>query len=266
MTNIFKGWLKKLKKNTVVTIKTAPFFCPVCKKKVQHFKKLDDYYFENLKKNQFKHPITDYETLNVTNYSCPHCGSSDRNRLYSLFFKQYFEKKTNISPYKLFFLDIAPDANLKEYIRKFSNVVYRSMDLFMEKVDDRVDITNMNIYSDEQFDFILCSHVLEHVEDDQKAISELFRILKKGKQAIIMVPILLNINQDIENPEWKSEEERWKNYGQGDHLRIYSKPGFISKLQHAGFKVNQLGKNYFGKTALVRHGIHEHSILYLVEK
>jgi hypothetical protein len=81
-----------------------------------------------------------------------------------------------------------------------------------------------------------------------------------------MVPIHLGIEHDLENPEYKTEADRWKYYGQNDHVRMYSKQGFVNKLTSAGFKVNELGKDHFGECVFTLHGIHPRSILYLVEK
>jgi len=136
----------------------------------------------------------------------------------------------------------------------------------MEEADDHCNITDLNIYEDNKFDIILCSHVLEHIVDDRKAISELFRVLKRGGCAIVMVPILLSLQEDLENPKWETEAERWKYYGQYDHVRMYSKNGFVKKLQEPGFIVNQLGEEFFGVKIYEKYGINPHSILYVVEK
>jgi predicted SAM-dependent methyltransferase len=164
------------------------------------------------------------------------------------------------------FLDIAPDVVLSKWIKSWKCINYRSVDLFMDEVDDKADITDLHIYEDEKFDVLLCSHVLEHIEHDEKAIAELFRVLKRGGFAIIMVPILLNLENDYENFNLKTPEERWKHFGQDDHVRLYSKNGFVSKLKKAGFKVEQLGENYFGTSVFDKNGIHPRSVLYIVEK
>ena len=43
-------------------------------------------------------------------------------------------------------------------------------------------------FTDNMYDFILCNHVLEHVENDLKALREIKRILKKGGKGIVQVP------------------------------------------------------------------------------
>ena len=124
----------------------------------------------------------------------------------------------------------------------------------------------MKIYKNNSIDMFLCTHVLEHVTDDLKAMKELYRILKTGGWGIIMVPILLSINRISENPSITSEHDRWRYFGQSDHVRMYSKKGFLQRLSKAGFKIEQLGIAYFGTDVFKRNGISPKSILYVVSK
>jgi predicted SAM-dependent methyltransferase len=124
----------------------------------------------------------------------------------------------------------------------------------------------MNIYEDNTFDFFICSHVLEHIQNDIKAMSELYRVLKPGGKCIAMVPIALSLEEDYENPEITTAEGRWKHFGQDDHVRMYSKSGFVNKLASTGFLVHQLDVNFFGYEIFDKHGIHPRSVLYVVEK
>jgi predicted SAM-dependent methyltransferase len=167
---------------------------------------------------------------------------------------------------KYSFIDFAPSDSLSEFIRRYHFLDYRTADLAMEGVDYQVDLTNLHIFQDSSIDMFLCSHVLEHIQDDKKAIRELFRILKSGGWGIVMAPILLNLPKIYEDPNITAPEERWKHFGQDDHVRIYSKQGFIDRLNEVGFKVFQLGNEYFGSTIFEQCGIHPHSVLYVVEK
>ncbi len=241
------------------------YYCPICKKEVSNFNRLPDYYLEEMDKHQFIHSIFSAETLNLLNYSCPHCGCSDRARLYSLYLNEQIRLKQNQN-LTIKLLDVAPDKILASWIRQWENIEYRSVDLYMPGVDDVADITDLNIYEDGKFDIIICSHVLEHINDDRRAISELHRILKDDGFALIMVPIFLSLSEDFESDEIKTSEERWKYYGQDDHVRAYSKSGFTKKLEGAGFSVQQLGVDYFGKEQFEKCGVHSRSVLYIVNK
>jgi hypothetical protein len=238
------------------------YFCPVCNKEVVAFIELSGYYNEMYEKYQFVHSIYCMETLNSKAYSCPYCGASDRDRLYAIYLNERFKRlKENV-----FFLDIAPARSITEFVKRYGFIRYRSVDLFMDNVDDKADITDMHIYSDESFDIILCSHVLEHVENDRKAMAELYRILKPSGFAIVMVPINLSLRENFENPEYKTEAERWKYFGQNDHVRIYSKSGFVNRLTQTGFNVSQLGIDYFGEEVFNISGLSKSSVLYVLEK
>jgi len=80
----------------------------------------------------------------------------------------------------------------------------------------------MNL-EDNFFDFIICNHVLEHSVDDQKAMRELFRVLRPKGFAILQVPISKKAKETFENFTITSLEEREKYFGQKDHVRIYGK-------------------------------------------
>jgi SAM-dependent methyltransferase len=245
--------------------KTANYFCPVCSSSVICFERLPDSYYKELDRNEFIFSIFQFETLNYLSYLCPNCGSSDRDRLYATYL-------TNNPPIckrsqKAKFLDIAPSKALQRCIKtRFPKLEYKSADLSLPGVDDIIDITRMDAYEDDIYDFFICSHVLEHVTDDQKAMKELYRVLKPGGKGIAMVPIMLSLDKDFENTEVVSSDDRWKYFGQDDHVRMYSKPGFVGKLTSSGFLVSQLGIDAFGMETFEKHGIHPRSVLYLVEK
>jgi SAM-dependent methyltransferase len=163
-------------------------------------------------------------------------------------------------------IDFAPSKSLSGFLKKFPFIDYRSADKYMDGVDDRVDLMQMDIYENDLFDIFICSHVLEHVDDDLKAMRELHRILKPGGWGIVMVPIDLNREKVYEDPSVKEEGLRWKHFGQNDHVRIYSKQGFRERLQLAGFTVKEFGAGYFGAESYSLHGIHPRSVLYTAEK
>jgi predicted SAM-dependent methyltransferase len=241
------------------------YACPVCGKKVKAFEPLPGYYKENLTQyGSLLGSLDEWETINEKNYSCPNCSSSDRDRLYARYFTQ---KLARLKPGMIFdLLDVAPTRSLKPFLLKYTQLRYRSADLNRKGVDDVIDITDMHVYEDNRFDIFICSHVLEHVADDRKAISELFRVLKPGGWGILMVPIYLKGIEIDEDPSITDVGERWRRFGQHDHVRVYSKAGFINRVREAGFKIQQYGKEYFGRQVLDKYGITDQSVLYIVEK
>jgi SAM-dependent methyltransferase len=243
--------------------------CSVCARRVSTFAPLDADCLSALFAAGWKYPASAAETCNSDNYSCPHCGATDRDRLYALYCTRYFPTLTPSDTVKI--VDFAPSPSLSAFIRKLAGrmpypVSYVTADLFRSDVDDKVDIMEMNIYPEGSVDFFICSHVLEHVEDDRKAMSELYRILRQGGQGILVVPIILTIDEIDEDPSVTDEAERWRRFGQFDHVRLYSKPGFLARVGEAGFTITQLGSEDFGKETFREHAISEQSVLYVVKK
>ena len=236
------------------------FTCLVCHTRTGYFDRFPDIYFEKMDEFQCIHSIFTFETFNILNYECPTCMASDRDRLYALYISGKSSNK------RIKFIDFAPSSGLSQFLKSLPFLIYQSADLNSELADDKVDLMDMHIYPSNSVDAFLCSHVLEHVEDDRRAMKELFRILKPGGWGIVMVPIQLNLCNVLEDSSHISEADRWKYYCQDDHVRLYSKQGFIDRLTEAGFKVNQLDISHFGLEKFKVHGIHPRSVLYVVEK
>lgn len=238
--------------------------CPVCEKWVDEFIPISSYYEEEHKKYGNPYVFDDFETINPNQYLCPFCSAGDRDRLYALYLKKVFTE--NFSKKIFTILDIAPSQALKLFLSKHPMAKYLTADKYMEDVDVVVDITDMDTVGTESFDIFVCSHVLEHVGDDKKALSELFRILKPDGFGILMVPINLKIRQIDEDPNCVDPAERVRRFGQYDHVRLYSKDGFVRRVEDAGFTVYQYGIDFFGRNTFLRYAISSKSILYIVKK
>jgi hypothetical protein len=81
-----------------------------------------------------------------------------------------------------------------------------------------------------------------------------------------MVPIIESVTETHEDISIKDEKLRLKNFGQGDHVRLYAKNDFIKRLESVGFTVKLYGADYFGAATLDKYGITRKSVLYIVEK
>jgi hypothetical protein len=161
---------------------------------------------------------------------CPHCGSLERHRFVWL----YFTEKTDLFDERAKkMLHVAPEEWFAPRIKKRLGKGYITADLMDRRAMVKMDVTDIK-YPDETFDVIYCSHVLEHVQDDRRAMREFFRVLKRGGWAILIVPI--DADKTIEDPSIVDPAERLRVFGQEDHVRRYG-PDYVDRLRDAGFAV-----------------------------
>lgn len=237
-------------------------YCPVCNKQGMPFSPLPDFYRENAEKYGYKYfgfgEMTALET-----YLCSVCGSSDRERLYALWLDQ--EIKKGMVGRGASLIHFAPEHALSQKIKSLGYFDYHTADVMMEGVDHVINLMNLP-FNDNSFDFFICSHVLEHVEDDDLAIRELFRITKKGGCGILVAPIIVGLEKTIENPSIETEEGRWRYFGQNDHVRLYAHNDYVKRIKKQGFMLEELGIKHFGKHIFKRLGLKKTSILYIVQK
>jgi SAM-dependent methyltransferase len=166
---------------------------------------------------------------------CPGCGSLERHRLLI----EFLRDGTDLFEAPLRMLHVAPEYGLKQRLERLENLSYRTADLDSPLAMDRVDLLDMP-YGDCSFDVVLCSHVLEHVADDRRALSEIRRVLVADGRALLMSPIDRDLEQTLEDPEVTSSPERHRIFGQGDHLRRYGRD-FANRVAAAGFTVEVVG-------------------------
>lgn len=169
---------------------------------------------------------------------CPMCGSIDRERWLHYVLSQY----TDIYTGSCKVLHFAPEVSISENIKENEKCDYYSGDIQIGRAMHQVDVTNIQ-FKDEYFDYIIINHVLEHIENEKKAMTELLRVLKKGGKIILSFPICLE-QDTYENSEIKTAEERVVYYGQEDHVRLYGKD-YLDRLKQypmsvQEFKVNSL--------------------------
>jgi predicted SAM-dependent methyltransferase len=166
------------------------------------------------------------------NSICPVCGSIERERLLYLFLLS----KTDILQHPQKVLHIAPEARVEDIFRKRAGMGYLSADLNPQNDMINMDITNIQ-FPDNSFDAIICNHVLEHIIDDRKAMSELYRSLKPGGWAILQVPLSSSLEKTYEDFSITTAAGREEAFGQEDHVRIYARD-YKERLEQAGFEVN----------------------------
>ena len=112
---------------------------------------------------------------------------------------------------------------------------YTTTDLNSPLADVKADICDLP-FDDNSYDVIFCNHVLEHIPDDQKAMKELYRVLRPGGMGIFQIPQDLNRETTFEDDSITDKAERARIFGQYDHVRIYGRD-YFDKLRSVGFKV-----------------------------
>jgi SAM-dependent methyltransferase len=163
---------------------------------------------------------------------CPLCGCVDRSRLLYL----YLLHKTDVLQKPTRLLHVAPEAPIARMLRHHRAIDYLSADLSATNVMVKMDITSIQ-FPENSFDAIVCNHVLEHVPDDRKAMSELYRVLKPGGWAILQVPISLSSKSTYEDCSIRTSSGREQAFGQADHVRLYG-GDYKDRLDQAGFNVS----------------------------
>jgi SAM-dependent methyltransferase len=162
-------------------------------------------------------------------------------------------------------LHIAPEQPFLGRFRKMKHLDMTTADLFSPLADVKCDIQEMP-FEDNTFDVIFCNHVLEHVDDDRKAMSELYRAMKPGGFGIFQVPVDYKREVTLEDPNITSEEDRVKHYWQKDHVRLYGLD-YSSKLEAVGFKAERIDlANEVGDELRERYRLGYGDKIYRVDK
>lgn len=169
---------------------------------------------------------------------CHKCKSSDRDRLVFLYLQNYTNLLRGDEEYKL--LHVAPEDCLAKIFLRKNKIRYIPIDsfehgYFYPDYLIKMDLLSLEIENN-SMDFVICNHVLQDINNDKRAMSEIFRVLKPGGQAIIQVPISNKIPITIEHEGPLSYRECEKRYGHRFHKRIYSQDDFLSRLTNVGFR------------------------------
>lgn len=208
-------------------------YCPVCEKSSRKF--------------------LQFGVVPRDDAQCPFCGSLERHRLVWL----YFNRKTDLfdgQPKQV--LHVAPEPIFEQKLKKRLGKTYLTADLFNPAAMVKMDITDIH-YPNDTFDVIYCSHVLEHVVDDARAMREFYRVLRGGGWAILLVPITADKTFDAASVT--EPIERLRLFGQEDHVRRYG-IDYVERLKNAGFTVKVVQSSDFcNREDIIRMGLTESS-------
>jgi ubiquinone/menaquinone biosynthesis C-methylase UbiE len=156
-------------------------------------------------------------------------------------------------------LHIAPEPQFEKKFRHIPKLDYFTLDLSNPRAGVKADITDIP-YSDNSFDIIYCSHVLEHVVDDRKALRELNRVLKADGWAVILVPIVSSTT--FENLSVTEPEERERVFGEPNHVRLYGSDS-KNRLEESGFTVTSFSStDIVDKKSIILLGVKQEKIFF----
>lgn len=211
--------------------------------------------------NNKKCIICDWEGENFENDNwhngvvCPKCKIKVRHRLLVATLKNYSDHKElcfeNIV-YNKSIIHFSPELAISNYINKLAKEFIKA-DLTRNDCI-KVDMLDMSIFTDNRFDLAIACDILEHVNDDIKAMKELYRIIKPDGYVILSVPQLDPPAITDEDPTITDEKIRNERFGQKDHVRIYG-DDFPLRLESVGFEVTIIDENNFSPETALNYGL-----------
>jgi SAM-dependent methyltransferase len=170
------------------------------------------------------------------NVFCPRCMSTARERLVIAMLG-----KINITGKRI--LHFSPEEKVYHYLSEKTAIITADLKPgFYKKIDSKAlkeDLTKLS-FADNSFDMVIANHVLEHIPDDRKAMKEICRVLKSPGTAILQVPFSTTVPATVEEPGINNPRKQSELFGQKDHVRIYNRDEYITRLREAGFYVEYI--------------------------
>lgn len=157
---------------------------------------------------------------------CPECSSLERHRFLAVLLDH------GLIPEGSDVLHFAPEVRVGSLLRRVAKR-YVTADLHMKGVDLKLNIEEIGL-ADGEFDVVVCSHVLDYV-DDRKALSELRRIIRPGGFLILSIGVTEGIST-YEDPALNADE-RERVFGDRAKLRLYGGADFRDLIRNAGFEL-----------------------------
>ncbi|MBR3307237.1 MAG: class I SAM-dependent methyltransferase [Lachnospiraceae bacterium] len=255
---IFKWRDRETKKNIDAKNrkKTARYKCFVCEREFYSYYPLELSYIA-LRSMYTKEKIQLSEE--AKQYSCPYCGALNRVRMMFM----YLERSRFAGIKHVLYMS-ATHAGLEYFRKNHPDIEVITNDLYVDEYDYHYDIENMYGFVDGQFDLIICSHILEHVNNDIRALEEMYRVTKRGGKIIIIVP--LQLREGFDEDTKLSEEDNWKRFGDGTHVRAYSKTAMKERIESLGYSVELIEKESFDNTEQQLNALRDCDVIYVINK
>lgn len=134
-----------------------------------------------------------------------------------------------------------------------SDVTAAAVDVLRSRVRGEAllaDLTDLP-FAEATFDAVVAGEVIEHIEDDQRALAEARRVLRPGGAAVLSVPA---------HPEWFGASDRW-----AGHFRRYRRDGLARVVVDAGFALERIQPWGFPVSALYHRALYDKRASALAE-
>ncbi len=253
---MYKFLLNKLPRPLLIRLSypfkmVAPFLfkgnnveCPVCEKSFSKFLSYGS------------------ETAHREGVLCPYDLTLERHRLMWLYLKDHSDF---LSAKQLKVLHIAPEQCFHKRFKQQKNLDYLTADIESPIADMHFDLHDIPL-EDNQFDVVFCNHVMEHVQDAKRCMSELYRVMKPGGWAIMQVPQDFSRETTYEDWSITTPEDREKHFWQKDHVRLFGRD-YPQWLESVGFRVECFDKEKeIGAERIERYRLQKEEVLYIIHK
>ena len=213
------GLAKRSRSSVGKAISTARYHCPICDRWYSRF--------------------APFGLRGRRNARCPGCGSLERHRFLWL----YMIGRQRILRPGCRILHVAPEACIQKRLKTRLHVKYLGIDRYDDDANaEQQDLTDLP-YPKNAFDLVICNHVLEHIPDDRKAISEIARVLHPSGHALIMVPVDRSRYSTYEDHKITSPSDRHEAFGHPYHVRICGWD-YADRISSVGMRVLQAHSNH----------------------
>lgn len=219
---------------------SKPAVCPICNKKSLAFlpggsRSPNNAQSQIIASGYRKHSV------------CPRCNSKSRHRLLWYYLNEY----AVINPGDEI-LYVAPNDGLETVLRNVDGCHITTLDLYMDDVNIKADIQNIP-FKDNKFDIVICSHVLNVVEDDIEAMNEIQRVISEDGHGFFMMPIN-PLSNTMENTQITNDTHNRIIFFYDTIVRLYGWD-IYNRFEKCGYDVdiffsNEVEDNLFNKYRL----------------
>jgi predicted SAM-dependent methyltransferase len=194
--------------------------------------------------------------------TCPKCSSVSRTRLIPFALRNFALVGDNLK-----LLHIAPNRNEYDYVKKnFKHLKgYDRLDIKQRKhTNIQRSMTKTGLDSN-SYDLVIIWHVFEHIKEDIKAISEMYRVLKSQGSLLVSVPIYPLGNAITYEDSNIAHADYSKIHGHHDHCRSCGLD-YYKRFEALGFKTQTLEVKTLNSKDIVRFGLRTDHVVWCFTK